>query len=699
MYLRILILVLTVLSPLQAADPTHLMPQGESPPDARLQRKPKTLNDDFPFMVPDTKAAWDDRRAAVRRQVLVATGLWPMPARTAIQPVIHGRIQRDGYTIDKVYFASLPGHYVTGNLYRPTNSLRGKYPGVLCPHGHWSNGRLYDAGAKDAKRQMEQGGETNLAGARHPLQARCVQLTRMGCVVFHYDMVGYADSQAIAHRQGFTDCEAELRLQSFMGLQTWNSIRALDFLLSLPEVDDHRIGVTGASGGGTQTFILAAVDERPTVAFPAVMVSTAMQGGCICENCSYLRLGTGNIELAGLFAPKPLAMSGANDWTKEIETKGFPELKKLYALYNAEDRVKARCWPQFGHNFNQRSREMMYAWFNRHLFGNVERVKEQPFQPVPPEQLRVFNAAHPRPADSLNAKQLRAYLTERDTAQLEADLPSDSESLRAFQKTYGPAWQTLVGSMPQADSIEAQNLGIQESPDWIMQKRMLNRRPDGAALPMVLLKRAAKPRRAVLWIHPDGKSSLFKDGQPVAAVRELLQAGNAVVAVDLFGTGELVDGKGPTVDQRYAGYTFAYNSPLLRERVQDILTAIRYTRQELQAEEVHLVGQGSAGPWTLLALTQATEEVDRAAIDLNRFSFASVRRADHPMLLPGALKYGGLGVAACLSAPTKLWLYNLAGERTRRWSKAGYAAQNVTEQLTLSADPPDDLALVRWLTH
>src|SRR5439155_13182418 len=165
-----------------------------------------------------------------------------------------------------------------------------------------------DAGEAEAKKQIAQGAEKTMAGARYPLQARCAQLARMGCVVFHYDMVGNADSQPIPHRQGFTDAEAELRQQSFMGLQTWNSIRALDFLLSLPDVDPKRIGVTGASGGGTQTFMLCAVDERPAVAFPAVMVSTGMQGGCICENCSYLRQGAGNIDLAALFAPKPLGM-------------------------------------------------------------------------------------------------------------------------------------------------------------------------------------------------------------------------------------------------------------------------------------------------------------------------------------------------------------------------------------------------------
>src|SRR5205085_11553694 len=166
---------------------------------------------------------------------------------------------------------------------------------------------------------------------------------RMGCVVFQYDMVGVADSDTIPHRTGFTDVDAELRQQNFMGLQTWNSIRALDFLLSLPDVDANRIGVTGASGGGTQTFILCAIDDRPAIAFPAVMVSTQMQGGCVCENAPYLRQGTGNVEFAALFAPKPLAMSGADDWTIHIERRGLPELKEVYKLYGAEDRAMARC--------------------------------------------------------------------------------------------------------------------------------------------------------------------------------------------------------------------------------------------------------------------------------------------------------------------------------------------------------------------
>ncbi len=241
--------------------------------------------------------------------MLVAAGLWPMPAKTGGEPVIHGRVDRDGYTVEKVILETYPGLYLTGNLYRPLGRV-GKLPAVLSPHGHWSQGRFYDAGSKEVRQQIVQGAERFEISGRYPLQARCVQLARMGCVVFHYDMVGYADSRQLAHRAGiratmndpqrwgFFSPQAEARLQTIFGLQTYNSIRALDFLCGLPEVDPTRVAVTGASGGGTQTFILCAIDPRPAAAFPAVMVSTAMQGGCTCENASYLRIDTGNVELA-----------------------------------------------------------------------------------------------------------------------------------------------------------------------------------------------------------------------------------------------------------------------------------------------------------------------------------------------------------------------------------------------------------------
>jgi len=277
-----------------AADSLRVLPPGKMPEDRRLG-PPKNLDGYFPFSPPASKEAWQGRAERVRRQVLVATGLWPMPTKTPPNAVVHGRVDRDGYTVERVFFESFPGHFVTGSLYRP-KGRSGKLPGVLCPHGHWANGRFYANDEKGIRQQIVEGAERFELSGRYPLQARCMQLARMGCVVFHYDMVGYADSVQLGHGPGYRAAmskpegwgyfspQAEVRLQNMMGLQTYNSIRALDWLSALPDVDPARIGVTGASGGGTQTFILCAVDPRPAVAFPAVMVGTAMQGGCTCEN-------------------------------------------------------------------------------------------------------------------------------------------------------------------------------------------------------------------------------------------------------------------------------------------------------------------------------------------------------------------------------------------------------------------------------
>ena len=259
-----------------------------------------------------------------------------MPEKTPLNPVIHSRTDRDDFSVEKVYFESHPDHFVTGLLFRPKGKT-GRHPGVLCPHGH--GGRLQDYGEEAIRRLIVQGAERFEGSGRFPKLARCAQLARMGCVVFIFDMIGYADSvqipRSVAHSfskqrpemdsktsWGFFSTQAELRLQSIMGLQTWNSVRALDFLCGLPDVDPARIGVTGGSGGGTQTILLCAIDPRPVVAFPQGMVSTSMQGGCTCENCSLLRVGTGNVELAALYAPKPQAMTTADDWTKEMMTKG-----------------------------------------------------------------------------------------------------------------------------------------------------------------------------------------------------------------------------------------------------------------------------------------------------------------------------------------------------------------------------------------
>lgn len=687
----------------EVSDPTRVLKPGEKPLDARLGA-PKTLNDYFPFTPPKSPEEWAKRRQELREQVLVSQGLWPLPEKTPLNPVIHGKIERDGYTVEKVYFASLPGHYVSGNLYRPTTPVSGKRPAVLCPHGHWADGRLNEAPESNIAADLKRGAETEHDSAKYPLQARCANLAKLGFVVFHHDMVGYAESTAIAHREGFRDAAAELRLQSFMGLQTWNCIRALDFLISLPEVDAQRIGVTGASGGGTQTFLLAAVDDRVAAAFPAVMVSTAMQGGCVCENCTYLRVGTGNIELAGLFAPKPLAMSGANDWTREIMTKGFPELKQLYKVLGAEQNVAAEAWVQFPHNYSKPSREFMYSWFVEHLLGKPGTVAEQKFVPVPPKELRVFDEKHPRPKDEVTAEKLRQVMTQASDARMATILPKEMDKRLPtdFHKIVGSALRVMIHD--ELPATVAVRTGPLESKfgELTLHRAVLGRVDEKDTLPAAGLSGPkCTGERVVIWLHPDGKSSLLEKGQPAAGVRKAVDAGVGVIAPDLFGTGELPlpvsTVSKPQYNQVYAGYTLGYNRSVLANRVHDALTAIAFAKSALHANEIALVGWGAFGPVAILASALAGDAVSKTAADIHQFRFDDITKLDDPMLLPGAVKYGGLGAFLALCAPRPALVWDHAGTGIGKTAKAAYEATGAKEQLLMEKGGmlPEDV--LKWI--
>ena len=186
-----------------SAEAPRVLDPGTLPDDQRLGDL-TTLNGYFPFEVPGTPQQWAKRSKRVHRQMLVALGLWPMPTKTPASAVVHGKIDRGQYTVEKVSLESFPGHFVTGNLYRPKGQS-GRGPGVLCPHGHWRDGRFYDAGEKKVRTEIEAGAEKFDPSGRYPLQARCVKLARMGCVVFHYDMVGYAESVQLSHRPGLRE--------------------------------------------------------------------------------------------------------------------------------------------------------------------------------------------------------------------------------------------------------------------------------------------------------------------------------------------------------------------------------------------------------------------------------------------------------------------------------------------------------------
>src|SRR5258707_2966980 len=342
---------------------------------------PKTLNTPREFPQISSREEWQDRAKEIREQVLVSCGLWPMPQKSPLNSHVFGKIERDGYSIEKVYFQTFPRFYLAGNLYRPLGRGKGPYPAILNPHGHWKEGRLADT--KDGS-----------------IPARCIAFARQGMLAFSYDMVGFNDTHFSStgtnqpfynvHRQFGANQTDLLWNINAMGLQTWNSIRALDFLESLPDVNRKRLACTGESGGGTQTYMLGAVDDRLAAQAPVVMVSHTMQGGCSCENTPGLRVEYSNMEIAAAAAPRPqILVAATGDWTKTTLTVEGPAIESIYRLFNAQDRLGYVRF-DFGHNYNQTSREAVYGWFRTWLLkaDEIGSLKEAPYQKEPDSLLR-----------------------------------------------------------------------------------------------------------------------------------------------------------------------------------------------------------------------------------------------------------------------------------------------------------------------
>jgi len=627
---------------------------------------------------------WELKSHWLRDQIRFAAGLIPEPQRAPINAKIFGQLRRDGYTVEKVYFESRPGLYVTGNLYRPTAKIKGKIPAVACPHGHWKRGRLHH-------------------DDRGSIPARCITLARMGAIVFAYDMVGWNDSSYQFNHRQINSPQRDLWGINSFGLQTFNSMRVIDFLSNLPKVDPKRIAITGASGGGTQTYAISAIDDRVSVACPVNMVSGIFQGGCSCENAPGLRIDTNNMELAALTAPRPmLLISCAGDWTRNTPHLEFPAIRDIYNFYYADNRI-AYVRVNAMHNYNRSSRQAMYRWFNKWLFkrSDDQMVTEIEYQPEADQNLLAFTDEN-IPESLLNLEQLTERMKDDSRKQIEAIKPENKDQLSQLSRLVNTSLSHAVASeFPAEEDVRVAYVGTQPSGNqqWVRDDRFYERGN------RIVYARSFVPRKAdqvsgelTIFIHPAGRDAA-KELMPV--VEQLIPSGHQILFVEPFDTGYSKLPEAVRQLRRSGNFYTTFNRTDVAERVYDILTVLAVHLNDKSIERVNLVGMGKLGPVTLLSrsfiLPQVfKEKTVRTVVDMNQFDVDNDEAYLKDLYLPGIQRMGGLRAIAAVAANADIRFHNVDDVTDLFWGQM--AAEILNAKCRIDRQKMDLNTLIGWLT-
>ena len=304
------------------------------------------------------KEAFELRADSLRKEVRQRLGIDLLLAQCVESKPILSKVRKyDGYTVQNFALETLPGLYVCGSVYAPKS--KEKHALIICPNGHFGGGRY-----------------------REDQQQRMGTLARMGAACVDYDLFGWGESilqvGSAAHRSSAAHT-----------IQAMNGLLILDYMLAArKDIDRKRIGVNGGSGGGTQTVLLSALDDRFTASAPVVSLASHFDGGCPCESGMPIQLaagGTCNAELAAIFAPRPqLVVSDGGDWTASVPTLEYPYLQRVYGFYDAKDKVTNIHLPKERHDFGPNKRNAVYTFFAE-VFGLNRNMLDETKVTIEPE--------------------------------------------------------------------------------------------------------------------------------------------------------------------------------------------------------------------------------------------------------------------------------------------------------------------------
>jgi dienelactone hydrolase len=338
-------------------------------------------------------AEWAAVRPRLKREFFQMLGLWPVPERTPLHAKMTGTVEREGSVlIEKIHFQSRPGLYVTGNLYRP-REVKDRLPAILYVCGHSGRGR-------DGNKTSFQ--EHGMWFARHGYVAFLIDTLQLGEVAgIHHGT--YNLGRWWWHSAGYTPA----------GVECWNGIRAIDYLVSRSDVDPARIGVTGISGGGAATYWIAGADDRVACAAPTSGISDLesyvdhmiINGHCDCM-FMYNVFQWEWTTMAALIAPRPMLFANSDHDTifpMDGNQRVIERLRKFYAMLGHPERIADHVSPG-GHDYRPDLRMAIFRWMNTHLKNETGPVSDADDPPIEGKRLRVFPEDKDLPADAINAR-------------------------------------------------------------------------------------------------------------------------------------------------------------------------------------------------------------------------------------------------------------------------------------------------------
>lgn len=574
---------------------------------------------------PDTLAAWLQRQAGLKPRLLHSLGLARFPERSLLRARITGEIERPDYVLQKLVYESRPGFPVSAHLYLPRQADF-PAPAVLYAPGHWmENGKL-----------------------EADIQLCCANLARLGFVALVYDPIGQGERRGDWLDHGHL--EPLLIGLSQEGLMVWESMRAIDFLCSRPEVDDRRIGMTGASGGGLNTFYTSAVDERIRVSVPVCYITTFLDmmraerdrnwedGVDLCNQVPGVMAYAEMSDICGLFAGNPLCIiAGIRDWMFPIDgvRQVYREVERIYELVGAPEKARL-VEVDAGHGYDREMRQAAYGWLARWLLnqGDGSPIPEQEIELLPaPYPPALTYMAPPEPQDLSLLRQRASYpawtpgwcfpegaspppgpAITRLARQVARSLPPhqnppvDVQDWDRQRAGLLDRVRAVLGPFPQSGLVRDRTFN-QVLHRQLFAERVVFESEPGIEIPAMFLAPADWQNYLPVVIYVDewGKGAGLANG----IIEALLKARLAVLAIDVRGVGETA-----ASDFEAATNALMTDRPLFGQRVWDVLRAVDYLWRriyitiQIDKGRIGCAGRGTGG---LLALYAAALDERLAA--------------------------------------------------------------------------------------